>query len=147
VVGFGLGGGSINAADDSFGGFAFNFEIGGVINQQLAVVFDYSSIAHRVNQFADTLNHSIWAGAAQVFFLRFLWAKAGLGLGRLSVSDAYGTEFLGSRISVAMLAAVGAEVLQTTGGFALDIQLRVAGASYGDAAVANTSLMVGFNFY
>ena len=39
-------------------------------------------------------------------------------------------------------------MLQTTSGFALDLQLRFTGASYKDAGfTSNTALLVGFNFY
>jgi hypothetical protein len=147
-IGFGIGGGNIRGERDNFGGFAVDFDVGLMLGPQLALMFDYSGVAHRLNRFDDTFKHDIYTGALQFFFMRFLWAKAGLGVGRLAVTDAYDqTLARAESTSAAVVLAGGAEVLQTTGGFALDLQLRLATATYQGDTFVNTSFLVGLNFY
>ena len=110
-------------------------------------MFDYSSVTYGVE--LGNESHYVLGGVAQLFFSRFLWAKAGLGMGRLSLEDpASGTRLDATERSLAVLLGFGAEVVQTTAGFALDLQIRFAGSSYEDAGTTtNTALLVGFNFY
>jgi hypothetical protein len=148
VLGFALGGGGINFQDGSDRGFAYSFDIGGMLNNNMALMFDVSGLSHAVSSFEEE-SHSIFGGVLRVFFLRFLWAQAGIGLGELSTSDGWGytTDSTGS--ALAGIFGAGAEVLQTTSGFSLDLQLRVAGARYGSdvGRVINTSFLIGLNFY
>ncbi len=146
VVGFALGGGRIRDAQDSVGAFGFRFDIGLMAAPNVAILFDYATLAHALNH-QDTFSHDVSTIAAQIFFARFLWAKGGLGLGHLSISDAFGNVSASSESSLVLALAAGAELLQTTGGFALDIQLHTAGARYGGELVTNSSLLLGFNWY
>ena len=147
VLGFAVGGGAVRFKDEGDNGFAYSFDLGGMLSNNLALLFDVSSLSHAVS-YSEDESHTIFGGVLRVFFLKFLWAQAGLGFGHLAISDAWGyvTDSTGS--AAAGILGAGAEVLQTTGGFSMDLQLRVAGASYsGIGRAINTSLMFGFNFY
>jgi hypothetical protein len=147
AIGVAIGGGGVRF-DNGVGqnGLALGLDLGASLSQRLALMFDLTSVSYRVNQGNES--HWIVGGVAQLFFARFLWAKAGLGMGRLSLEDLSGVEVDATERSLAILLGFGAEVVQTAAGFALDLQLRFAGAHYKDAGITtNTSLMVGFNFY
>ena len=91
-------------------------------------MFDYSFVTYALDQVTES--HTVIGGVAQLFFARFLWAKAGLGIGRLTQDDDFGNRVDQTESSLAVLLGIGAEVVQTTAGFALDLQLRFAGSSY-----------------
>jgi hypothetical protein len=146
AIGVAIGGGGVRFDAGSHSGLALTFDIGASLNQQMALMFDYSMVTYAVDEFNES--HAIIGGVAQLFFARFLWAKAGLGMGRLSQSDQFGNRTDSTENSLAVILGLGAEVVQTTAGFALDLQLRFAGSSYKDAGLTtNTALLVGFNFY
>jgi hypothetical protein len=146
AVGVAIGGGGVNFDNGGDQGLAFALDIGASLSQRLALMFDYSSVTYGVS--IGNESHWVVGGVAQLFFARFLWAKAGLGMGRLTLSDTAGTRLDATEASLAVLLGFGAEVVQTTAGFALDLQLRFAGASYRDAGfTTNTALLIGFNFY
>jgi hypothetical protein len=146
AIGVAIGGGGVRFDNGGQNGLALGLDIGASLNQRVALMFDLTSVSYRVNQGNES--HWIMGGVAQFFFARFLWAKAGLGVGQLSLEDLAGFEVDSSERSLALLLGFGAEVVQTSAGFALDLQLRLAGARYQDAGITtNTSLMVGFNFY
>jgi hypothetical protein len=147
VLGFALGGGSVRFEDGADGAFAYTFDLGGMLSDDLALLFDVSGLSHAANSFEDE-SHSVVGGVLRVFFLKFLWAQGGLGVGHLAVSDGWGYVTDSTESSLAGILGAGAEVLQTTGGFSLDVQLRLAGSSYREVGrVINTSLLIGFNFY
>jgi hypothetical protein len=147
VLGFAVGGGSVRFKDEGDSGFAYTFDLGGMVSNNVALLFDVSSLSHAVSSWEDE-SHTIVGGVVRVFFLRFLWAQAGLGVGHLAISDDWGYVTDSTESSLAGILGAGAELLQTTGGFSLDVQLRLAGASYQYVGRAvNTSLLVGFNFY
>jgi hypothetical protein len=147
TLGFGIGPGRISGGGSSDGGFAFDFHIGGMLAPDLALVFDYSGVQRNLNDFQDREEHSIATVALQHFLMRLLWVKAGVGFGTLSVVNAYGYAGSYSESSLAATLAAGVEVLQTTGGFAIDVQARMAGSRYNDTTVTNGALMLGFNWY
>jgi hypothetical protein len=147
VLGFAVGGGAVRFEGEGDSAFAYTFDLGGMVSNNLALLFDVSSLSHAVSSWEDE-SHTIVGGVVRVFFLKFLWAQAGLGLGHLAISDGWGYVTDSTESSLAGILGAGAELLQTTGGFSLDVQLRLAGASYsGIGRAVNTSLLVGFNFY
>src|SRR5688572_5294760 len=89
VIGFGLGGGfaqsSLEAADD-FGGFAFEFHLGGMLGRSVALQMDVSSLRRTVfSDRAVAIQSTLFAG--QVWPARKLWLKAGAGLAFLSHAE------------------------------------------------------------
>jgi hypothetical protein len=147
MLGFAVGGGAVRFSDEGRNGFAYTFDLGAMLNNNLALLFDVSGLSHGAG-YSEDESHTIVGGVARVFFLKFLWAQAGLGLGHIATSDAWGYTIASTESSLAGIVGAGAELLQTTGGFSLDVQVRVAGARYQDVGRAiNTSLLVGFNFY
>jgi hypothetical protein len=147
MLGFALGGGGVRIEDDSFNGFAFSFNLGGMLTPHLALQFDLSAISHAVDEFGTSETSSVLGATVQYYFLNFLWAKAGLGFGNISLDDAFG-QIDSTESSGAFIAAAGGEVLQTTGGFTIDVQLRLTAASFDAIGLTtNTALLVGFNFY
>ena len=146
TMGMAIGGGSVQFQGEPHAGFAFQFGIGGMLNRQVGVLFDYSTISHDVDS-VQTESHSIFGAVAQLFLAEPLWIKAGLGIGRMAASQGW-VEVDRTERSFAFIGGVGFDVLQTTSGFALDLQLRFTGASYKDAGfTSNTALLIGFNFY
>ena len=154
ALGFGIGGGTLRVADESHGGFAFNLAIGGMLNERMALLFEYSTLSRAISEFEQE-SFSSFGGSMQFFLARILWIKAGLGLGRWAYTDDYYGIEDSSELALSGTAAVGVEVLQTTSGFALDLQLRFVGSRFKDPlsptgnkiGVSQTSLMLGFNFY
>jgi len=147
TLGLAIGGGSVHFQDEPHAGFAFQFGFGGMLNRQLGVLFDYSTISHDVSS-VQSESHTIFGAVAQLFLAEPLWIKAGLGVGRMTATDGWGTVLDRTEQSFAFIGGVGFDVLQTTSGFALDLQLRFTGASYKDAGfTSNTAVLVGFNFY
>ncbi len=147
TLGLAIGGGSVHFQDEPHAGFAFQFGIGGMLNRQVGVLFDYSTISHDVSS-VQSESHTIFGAVAQLFLAEPLWIKAGLGVGRMTATDGWGTVLDRTEQSFAFIGGVGFDVLQTTSGFALDLQLRFTGASYKDAGfTSNTAVLVGFNFY
>jgi hypothetical protein len=147
VLGLALGGGSVLVEGEGNASFGFGFNIGAMLNRKVGLLFDYSSLNHQYDAFTDE-SHSIIGGVVQFFVADMLWIKGGIGMGQLSASDAWGVTFAQTERALAGIAGAGIEVMQTTSGFALDLQLRFAGASYKDiGATYNTALMIGFNIY
>jgi hypothetical protein len=146
AIGVAIGGGNVHFDQGSNNGLAFTLDIGASFNSQMAAMFDYSTVTYAVDEFNES--HSVIGGVVQLFFARFLWVKAGLGLGRLSQSDQFGNRTDATEHRLAGIGGIGAEVVQTTAGFALDLQLRLAISSYRSAGLTtNTAILVGFNFY
>jgi len=147
ALGLGLGGGAVRAKDVGNNGLAFTFGVGGFLNRQVALMFDYYVISYDLDAITSE-KHDVIGGAAQLYFADMLWIKAGLGLGSLKASQG-GFQVDSTERALALTAGFGVEVLQTDGGFVLDLQLRLAGARYrGDVgSVVNTAILVGMNFY
>jgi hypothetical protein len=147
VLGLAVGGGSVNVEGEGNASFGVGFSIGAMLNRKVGLLFDYSSLNHQYDAFTDE-SHSIVGGVVQFFVADIFWIKGGIGMGQLSASDTWGVEIGSTERSLAGIAGAGVEVLQTSSGFALDLQLRFAGASYRDiGATYNTALMIGFNIY
>lgn len=148
VGGMGLGAGWIGGGGETYRGIAFAATAGFMVTPQIAALADFHLVAKQVTPYAS-LSHSAAVAAVQVFFADYFWVKAGLGGAWLSASAGSAYETTGAR--PALLFALGAEPLQTTAGFALDVQLRVMGARYqgptGRLTASNVSLLLGANWY
>jgi hypothetical protein len=152
IVGGAVGLGGIFDADcddcSGLGAFGLQFHIGGMIAPNLALVFDMSGLYHVFDD-DSILTSATFLGVIRGWLGRIFWLEAGLGLGYLEATDAWGyTE--GSRTGGAALVGAGIEVLQTPS-FALDIQLRISGARFSAGGnsfgISNVGVFVGFNWY
>ena len=148
ILGFGLGGGlalsSYEGADD-FGGFAWEFHLGGMIQPTLAVVIDFSSLTRWIGY-----DQSV-AVQATMFDLQFwpagkLWLKAGGGFGFLSYASSWDGYIIDSGVGGTVGVAVGFELLQKRN-MAIDLQARYTGSFFEDLTVTGFSLMVGASWY
>jgi hypothetical protein len=149
VFGLGIGGGAISASNcgpDCGGAFALQFDIGGMLNPQLALVFDGWVNFHGIPQTDIVAVNGIYTGALQYFVTDIVWLKGGVGYGGYQqTSSAAGR--IGDDSGLALLAAGGVEVVQSQN-FALDIQLRLGHAFYSVAKdMTNVALMLGVNWY
>jgi hypothetical protein len=148
VFGLGIGGGAISASgcgSDCGGAFALQGDIGGMLNPQLALVFDVWVNLRDIPQTDITATSGIYTGALQFFVTDIVWLKGGVGFGQYrQSSDTLGTN---TDEGLALLAAGGVEVVQSQN-FALDIQLRLGHAFYSVAKdMTNVALMLGVNWY
>ena len=142
LLGFGVGGGWIRSGQGSRGGYAFSVDVGATINPRLGVMFEYQSLSKNLDNFSS-VNHSVVGGAVQLFFQDYFWARAGMGIGFMRDDR---KAIIGSdrARAPAFTLGLGAEPLQTTGGFALDLQLRFAVARYPGGAKPTTASHLGF---
>ena len=147
MLGFSIGGGSMVAdcdGCDSQSGVAADAHLGGMINPNLAILWDGSVVAHTEQNL--TLASTVSVGAIQYWIVPNVWLKGGLGFGRLSVSDDRSGTVAESDTAGAFLAAAGVELMQS-GNFALDGSVRFATVAYDQANVTNASVNIGFNWY
>jgi hypothetical protein len=148
VAGAGIGLGSLRAANESFRSWAFSAMVGGMLSPRLALLLDYHFLSRQLDSFTS-LSHSGAVAAAQLFVFDYFWAKGGLGIAWLAASQ--GSAWDTSGVAPAFLLAAGAEPLQTTDGFALDVQVRLLGARHRAATGAlvgtNFVVLLGFNWY
>jgi hypothetical protein len=148
LIGFSLGGGSITCDDcrDSLSGVALDIHLGGMIAPNLALMFDGMGVAHTLEEGNGTLIHVVDTIAAQYWVTPQFWIKGGVGIGRISVSDADGEEVAASETGSAAMFGVGYELVSSRT-FALDLQLRGAVAHYDETDVQMGSLGLGINWY
>jgi hypothetical protein len=128
------------------GGFAFEFHVGGMLNPQLALMFDLSSVEHAIpNTDIDTWN-TMYLAAAQFWPINILWVKVGAGLSHYTETDVF-TGQQGDDTGKAVMVAGGVEVYQM-GPFAIDLQLRLSESFYSLAKDHGmVAFLVGFNWY
>ncbi len=149
MLGFAVGGGWVRSGQGSQGGYAFSVDAGGTVTPHLAVMFEYQSISKNLDNFSS-INHSVVGGAVQLFFQDFFWARAGMGIGfmRDDRRAIIGTD---RARAPAITLGIGAEPLQTTGGFALDMQLRFSAARYPGGIkptiASHLAFLLGMNWY
>jgi hypothetical protein len=151
VLGFGLGFGALSAegcGDVCGGAFSAEGHIGGMLNPQLALVFDAWTTVHPIpNTDTDTTN-TLFTGALQFWVTPIFWLKGGVGLG-YTHQDSANFGQLTSATGTALMGAGGIEILQRWN-FALDLQARLGHTFYSqaDGGDVNTfAFMVGFNWY
>ena len=153
MVGVALGAGRAGWSCDncnSYGGLAGEFHIGAMINPQLALEGDFSTVIRSVG-YDQFVSVNMVHFAAQFWPAPILWLKAGIGLGVLQYA---GTEvpvedgeiddvFVGD---FQRGFGIGVEVLQTYN-FALDIQFRVTGTRFDNDTINTLALMIGASWY
>lgn len=144
-IGFGITSAD-NCGNECGGGFAFELHIGAMLNPQLAVMFDVSSVEHSIpNTDIDTWNTNYLA-AVQFFPTNILWLKGGVGLAHYTETDIF-TGAQGDDTGKAIMLAGGVEVYQG-GPFAIDLQLRLSESFYSLAKDhGQIAFLVGFNWY
>jgi hypothetical protein len=149
VLGVALGGGRAGASCDgcdSYGGFAGEFHIGGMVSPQLALEGDFSTIIRSVG-YNQTISYNNGYLAAQFWAIPIFWIKGGIGVGFLSFDDNWTGYSIQSKTGGSLMFALGVEVLQTPS-FALDVQLRFAGTRFDENNTVNSvAIMVGANWY
>jgi hypothetical protein len=148
VLGIALGAGRAGWSCDgcnSYGGFAGEFHIGGMITHQLALEGDFSTVVRSVG-YDQFVSVNMAHFAAQFWPAQILWLKAGIGLGVLSYDDNYYGYSASSNAGVSALFGVGVEVLQTYN-FALDIQFRVTGTRFDNDTINTVALMIGATWF
>jgi hypothetical protein len=149
MIGFGLGGGRAGAPDYGAGAFGWEFHVGGMLTPKLALLFDLSGMNGRLPNQDRNVDHTLAAFAAQYFLGTRVWGKAGVGFHTLfeGEGDAESNPNGYQDTGAGFLLALGAEPLQTTGGFALDLQLRLVGAQHAGDTITSVALLLGFNWY
>ena len=164
VLGFGVGlgqiadeGGTIQCAGcevDSPAALG-EFHVGYMINPRLAFVFEFWGSSKELDaNGAVSLAQYMGFGAAQYWVSRRLWIKGGIGVSQLELVVDDGQEVFEEPKGEggALMGAIGYELYQGRR-FALDLQLRVATATYAgegesDEQVIQTgSFGLGFNWY
>jgi hypothetical protein len=150
VAGLSLGYGALTAdqcGNDCGGGFSLEGHIGGMVDQQVALMFDAWAVFHRNPDFASTTTSGIYTGAVQFWMTPIVWLKGGAGVGNTNISDIRGR--LTDASAFALMGAVGVELVHATT-FGLDVQGRFGHTFFSDAdggPVTNYAFMVGFTFY
>jgi len=131
-------------ACESLEGFAFDFSIGGMLNPNLALMFDAAAVIHVDTEAEATLSNSTNTIALQAWVAPKIWIKGGLGFSVVSVSG----EFIESQSErgFGLTAAAGYEI-SNSGSFGMDIQLRLGHSSFDDGDLTNVGFMIGFNWY
>ena len=160
AIGVGLGVGGMDSdsnlaqcfnCDYEPGAGGFDFHVGGMINPQMAVLFELWIHGQAVDSSgANTLWQSMWMGAVQYWLTPQFWLKGGLGIAVLDVqwSDGYYVENDNVGQGVALMGGAGYEVLHSTR-FAIDLQLRLGSGAYEgiDEQVNVGMIGVGLNWY
>jgi hypothetical protein len=123
---------------------ALDIHLGGMLTPHVALMFDGSAISHSFDD-GSTLTHVVDTLAVQLWASEWFWLKAGVGIGRLSVSD-NGNAPLRSDTRPAAMLAIGLELFQGRSS-ALDVQLRGAATSFSDGTLTNSSIHIGYNWY
>ena len=121
MVGFGFGVGAVSCDGcESSAEIAFDFSLGGFLNPQLALMWDYGGLVNSEDGVSAVLaSHTV---AAQYWVAPQAWIKGGIGVSQAYVSiDGFGSD---SEFGFAVLGAAGYEVM-TSGNFVLDLSGRV----------------------
>ena len=163
MLGFSLGLGSMKVGDadvncascdyDPVAG-EFDFHIGGMVNERLAILFEVQGNAQTVaeNQFgATSLVQASAMVAAQYWVTPQLWIKGGIGGANLGFSyddgSSAGSENEKIAEGGAAMGAIGYELLSAPK-FSIDAQLRMIVGTYDEGQdVSAGSIGVGFNWF
>lgn len=131
----------------------FDFHIGGMLNERLAILFEAQGNAQTVAENSNGATSLVQASAMvaiQYWLTPQLWIKGGLGGANLGYSydDGYNNpESKSVAEGGAAMGAVGYELLSAPR-FSIDAQLRMIVGSYDDGQdVSAGSIGVGFNWY
>ncbi|HLU64983.1 MAG TPA: hypothetical protein VKZ63_01830 [Kofleriaceae bacterium] len=160
TVGFGFGVGAMDSdsnlaqcfdCDYEPGAVSFDFHLGGMINPQMAALFELWVQGQQIDEAGfNWLNQVLVMGALQYWLTPQFWLKGGLGIANLSVHYDDGYYYGDDDVAqgLALMGAAGYEVLHSTR-FAIDLQLRLGSGSYDgiDEQVNTAMIAVGFNWY
>src|SRR5882672_4331512 len=115
VIGFSLGGGSMNcdscSSSSSLSGVALDIHLGGMLSPTLALMFDGWGVAHPLDG-GGSIVHVMDTVALQAWLNQQFWLKGGLGAGQLSVSDSAGNTVAKSDSGLGVFGAGGFEIYQ-----------------------------------
>lgn len=153
TAGVELGGGNLgckrdNGCDGFVGAGSFGLHLGGMASDRLAALFDMWWMVHDENR--ETISQGIMTASLQLWPIRHLWLRGGLGAARLAYAYDGGlidyedhTEWV-----PAFQVGIGVEPIATRT-FGLDIALRYGTGFYsdGDHAIHNGALTIGVSWY
>ena len=148
----GLGGISSNDCPACGAGGAWEFHIGGMLNPQLALLFDMSGVVRSYDDTAgntNTLYNSLFAVALQYWLTDRLWLKGGVGDAYISLDTTDYAGFVysnGSESALGLLGAGGFELISART-FSLDLQLRFMHGFYSGDGATNWGLLIGLNWF
>ena len=157
-VGLGIGGMDSDSnlaqcfdCDYEPGAVGFDFHIGGMINPQMAALFELWAHGQAIDSTgANVLTQTMLMGAIQYWLSPQFWLKGGLGISALDVQydDGYYVEEDSIDQGLAIMGAAGFEVFHSTP-FSCDLQLRLGSGSYdGIGEQVNVGMLgIGLNWY
>jgi hypothetical protein len=154
VAGFSVGAGAFSFSDcrdcGSFGALALQGELGGMVTPTVAILGDLTTHIHPTGDGnGTTVSSTLLDVAVRGFLGRMFWLEGGIGIGYLTLADAYGYSD-SSDFGLGLMIAAGVEVLQTYS-FALDLSLRLSGEHIyenpNQVTVSNVAFLVGFHWY
>ena len=149
VIGGSIGFGGLTAdqCDICGGGLSLEGHIGGMLNPQLALMFDVWTVIHPISGSNDDMTSTLYTGALQLWLTPILWLKGGAGLGNTTVGN--NLDGFNGATGFALMGGAGVELVQR-GPFALDLQGRVGHTFIADidgGPVTQYAFMIGFNWY
>jgi len=149
VIGGSIGFGGLTAdqCDICGGGLSLEGHIGGMLNPQLALMFDVWTVIHPISGSNDDMTSTLYTGALQLWLTPILWLKGGAGLGNTTVGN--NLDGFAGATGFALMGGAGVELVQR-GPFALDLQGRVGHTFIADidgGPVTQYAFMIGFNWY
>jgi hypothetical protein len=159
VWGFSLGAGGLSMPDcgQVCGAVGMGeFHLGGMIAPRLALMGDFWEAARYYsgdpNVGSGEIYNGIYTAALQFWLNDIIWAKGGIGFGRVQISSDYDYAVFDDETGFAFMLAAGVEIVQAYN-FALDLQVRYGNVVYGsrssggDGDANQFGFMVGFNWY
>jgi hypothetical protein len=125
--------------------------IGGFVGPRLALMAEVqgNAVTLSTDGFDDvTLVQSALMGAAQYWITPQLWIKGGVGFASVDVDDSYNEESTHIDSGLALMGAVGFELLSAQR-FSVDLQGRLLAGSYDviDQQLTSASIGVGINWF
>ena len=152
TFGVGLGGGNLGCSgdgcDDFTGAGSLDLFIGGMLNPNLAVLFDAWWMVHSEDNF--DVSQGIMTANVKFWPVNNLWLRGGLGVARAAYT--YDGTFIDAEDHTewvpAFAVGVGVEPIATDT-FGLDIKLEYGTGFYsdGDTRIHSAALSVGVSFY
>jgi hypothetical protein len=161
IFGFSLGLGHMSDSEGKIGGdasvgfstlsAAVSGHIGGFVGPRLAIMAEVQGNAVTLSSDGIddvTLVQSTLMGAVQYWITPQLWIKGGLGFANLSVDDTYYNDSQNIDNRMAVMGAVGFELLSSQR-FSVDLQGRLLAGSYDgiDQQINCGSIGVGINWF
>jgi hypothetical protein len=146
MVGFGIGAGEIVASDcescDSLAGVAFDFSIGGMLNPNLAIMYDAFVVIRPED--GDALANGTNTVAAQFWLTPQLWIKGGVGLSLIQLHFEGGGTL--EEYGLGITGGIGFEVMRSDK-FAIDLSARLSHGQFDGGGLSNGAVLVGFRWY